>query len=333
MTLVSVSALAGVPAWVRAACGERVLREANRAALLDMERIENLDCFIPHLSMANFIDTIARRSGLTDLGLMLASELPIANYGIWGRYVLGAENLGDAVRRAQRSIGYHSKGDQVSLVLANGMARLSYVSAARGFPGYAHVAVATIGVMLSLCEAYLPPPWRPHRIELDIARPVDGRDLADCFHCPVMFDAPDLALVFDHRALDRHRTVVPAWSPTTIEDVARARQEPGLREGAEGVIRAQIRTQVLAGSASVERTARALDMSVRSLQRELNAAGVSYRGVVGKLRNERAIELLRDGAMPVAAVAALLGYSSSAHLARAFRRENGVPPRQFRPLR
>jgi hypothetical protein len=43
-TVLPVAALAGVPALVRQAFGEMVLRHADRAALLDIELIEDRDC-------------------------------------------------------------------------------------------------------------------------------------------------------------------------------------------------------------------------------------------------------------------------------------------------
>ncbi len=47
--VICVTALAGVPAFVRDSFGERVLARANEAAMLDIEAIEDQDCFIPHM--------------------------------------------------------------------------------------------------------------------------------------------------------------------------------------------------------------------------------------------------------------------------------------------
>jgi AraC-like DNA-binding protein len=73
-------------------------------------------------------------------------------------------------------------------------------------------------------------------------------------------------------------------------------------------------------------------LSVRTLQRELTQVGSSYRNLVKQLRFERASELLREGNLNVSQIAAQLGYSTSAHFARAFRRESGLPPNEFRML-
>ncbi|UES59804.1 helix-turn-helix domain-containing protein (plasmid) [Roseibium aggregatum] len=330
-TLVCVTALAGVPEWVRDTFGARVLNAANRAALIDIERIENLDCFIPHASMAAFVETVSQRAGIPNLGLLLAPELSFESFGKWSEYVVGAATLGSAIERAAGSIGYHSYGDRVSLSITGTTARFAYFSATRGLAGYQHDAVGTIGVMLSFCRLYLAKTWLPFRIELDISkRPGDFESFEDCFQCPVLFGCPEIAIVFDKDALEGKRSDSISFPMTTIEDLARARLEPATRQGLIGAICTQVRTQVLAGSVSTAETAYALDVSVRTLQRELNCAGLTYRDLVAKLRFERASELLRDGSLNVAQIALNLGYSNSAHFARAFRKTCGLAPTEFR---
>jgi len=56
--MVCVTALAGVPAFVRQAFGERTLRYANHAAMLDIDAIEDQDCFIPHSILTTYMDEV-----------------------------------------------------------------------------------------------------------------------------------------------------------------------------------------------------------------------------------------------------------------------------------
>jgi len=330
-SLISASALAGVPEWVRTRCGERVLAEAKRAASIDIEMIEKLDCFIPHTTMAAFLDTVSRKGSVPNLGLVLAPALSLRHYGKWSDYVLGASTLGGSIERVQDSIGFHSHGDHVSLIIDGDLAHFRYRSSARGMAGYSHVAAGAVSVMLSLCRCYLPEVFQPKQVELDIAKPASGfQAFEECFQCPVLFGRPQLAVVFERRALEAGRPADPPVPVTTIEDLARARLEPGERASLLGAIRSQIRTQVLAGSVSQENTAGALQISVRTLQRELNGAGLTYREMVNNLRFERAAELLRDGSLSVSRIAETLGYSNSAHFTRAFRRESGLRPNEYR---
>ena len=136
---------------------------------------------IPHLVVTSFAHAAARLAGEEYLGLLLAPHLTIASKGRWAGYMLGAPTLGEAIRRGIATIGFHSKGDVMSLVAGNGEARLSYMSAARGQTGYIHVALGSVGIVLSLCRAFLPAHWQPLRIELDIPRPPSTTAFEDVF--------------------------------------------------------------------------------------------------------------------------------------------------------
>jgi hypothetical protein len=70
--------------------------------------------------------------------------------------------------------------------------------------------------------------------------------------------------------------------------------------------------------------------SVRSLQRELARAGLSYSDLLDQVRFERGAELLQTTDAKIVEIALACGYTDAAHFARAFRRMAGVTPRQFR---
>lgn len=331
--VISVTALAGISAVVRHEFGERVLRCANQAAMLDIEAIEDQDCFIPHVTMTTFIDEIAKLSGQSNLGLTLAPHLTIANYGGWGAYVLSALTLGTAIERAIATLGFHTNADKLSVANIDGQMRLSYVSAAKAQDGYGHIACGVVGVILSLCKSYLPPEWRPNSIELDIPTPVRPSVFEETFACPVLFDAPQVSVWLDTARLHDQSHQRPAPSLITVEDLARTRAGCSQFRGLQDAIAQQIWSQVLTGKVSIDSAARSLDISVRNLQRELNREGTDFRTLANSMRTKRAMELLKHTDTSVTDISMRLGYSSSAHFARAFHREAGLKPTEFRQRR
>lgn len=92
----------------------------------------------------------------------------------------------------------------------------------------------------------------------------------------------------------------------------------------------QVWAQILTGSVSIESTARSLDTSVRTLQRELGREGADFRTMVNVLRGKRAVELLSETDLSVTQISTTLGYSAPAHFARAFRKAMGAGPSEFR---
>jgi AraC-like DNA-binding protein len=328
--VISVTALAGIPAFVRHAFGDRLLRRANQAALLDIEAIEDQDCFIPQITMTTFLDAVAKLSGEQDFGLMVAPYLTIASYGCWGEYLLAAPTLGAAVERAIATFGFHSKGDRFSITSANGRARLSYASAAKGKDGYQHVACGAAGVIVSLCKSFLSPQWRPHCIELDIPRPPRSGVFEDVFQCAVVFEASECAVSLDANCLHEASPIREPRSPTTFDDVVRARVECLQLNTLTEIVIQQIWSQVLTGEISIESAARSLGTSVRTLQRELNREGTDFRTMANAMRTRRAIELLGQTNGSVTNISMVLGYSAPAHFARAFHKATGLSPKSFR---
>jgi AraC-like DNA-binding protein len=77
--------------------------------------------------------------------------------------------------------------------------------------------------------------------------------------------------------------------------------------------------------------ARRLATSRRQLQRAFAEVGeTSFRTHVAKVRMRRALELLREGDLPVRDVANSVGYRQPAQFAKTFRRHHGAPPSSFR---
>jgi AraC-like DNA-binding protein len=326
--VISSHILHGLPAFVRHEIGEKALLQANRAAGFELELTEGRNCFIPHAAVIGFVNAAARAAGEPNLGLLIAPAMNAANYGSFGRYVLGADTLGQSIERAIAALRYHSTDDRMSVAIVGNEARYNYVFALAGHAGYNMIASAAAGVLLSVLRAYLPCDWRPLRIELNIDRPRQTGLFEDLFQCPVMFNAPAVTVVIERH----HWSAVPhcaSWPMVTIEDVARDRPG-GAPRGLLDVVMEQIRAQVLTGSVSIERAARPMGTSVRTLQRELDRLGTDFRSLTNAARIQRAIELIRHTNGSITRVSAEMGYSSPANFARAFQKVTGRTPREFR---
>jgi AraC-like DNA-binding protein len=331
--VISSHVLHGVPAFIRREMGEKALRQANRAVGFDIELIESENFYIPHAAVIGFVEATARAAGEANFGVLVAPMMDIANYGSFGRYVIGADTLGQAIERTITSLFYHSTDDRMSVAIVGDEVRYSYVFALAGRTGYGYgnTAYAAAGVLLSIFRAYLPLNWRPLRVELDTDRPSRTGLFEDVFQCPVLFNARAVTVVTERR----HLSAAPRraqWPIVTIEDVARDRRGGAPRELLDVVLE-HIRAQVLTGSVSIDSAARSIDTSVRTLQRELSRAGTDFRSLASAARTQRAIELLRATSGSISRVSAELGYSSPANFARAFRNATGRGPREFRSNR
>ncbi|MGO4842088.1 AraC family transcriptional regulator ligand-binding domain-containing protein, partial [Rhizobiaceae sp. 2RAB30] len=107
--------------------GEKALLQANRAVGLDLELIEGVNCFIPHAAVLGFIEATGRAAGEANFGALIAPMMNVANYGSYGRYVFGADTLGQALERAISALCFHSTDDKMSVAIVGDEVRYSYV--------------------------------------------------------------------------------------------------------------------------------------------------------------------------------------------------------------
>ncbi len=150
------------------------------------------------------------------------------------------------------------------------------------------------------------------------------------FRCPVRFSCQDSELVLSLKTLD-----LP--SAHANPSLARLHDEFAARllvEAQEGSTVARTRRALLAlldsGESDIEKVARRLGMSARTLQRKLSQEGHSFRAVLDTLRRELADHHLRLRRDSIAETAHLTGFSEASAFSRAVRRWFGRTPRELR---
>jgi AraC-like DNA-binding protein len=95
-------------------------------------------------------------------------------------------------------------------------------------------------------------------------------------------------------------------------------------------VRALMAELALSGPLSIERVARHLGTSPRTLQRHLSGRSLTFRTIVDETRLEIARVLLCKTDLRVQEIAARTGYRTPGSFARAFGRWTGRSPRAYR---
>ena len=152
-----------------------------------------------------------------------------------------------------------------------------------------------------------------------------GQDSAayqDVFRAPVTFGA-----AVDELELDASQLATPLASADPITLDALEARVVQLTEVASDPFLERVRRAVADNlDASPEQVASTLGVSARTLRRHLDQHGETFRGVIDRLRRERADELLARG-MAVKEVAFALGFSEPSAFSRAYKRWTGKAPR------
>ncbi|HEY6724733.1 MAG TPA: AraC family transcriptional regulator, partial [Polyangiaceae bacterium] len=177
---------------------------------------------------------------------------------------------------------------------------------------------------VSLMRRFTGSAWHPIRIETDAASDTSSSAALERFAgCPLVYGQSTAGVVLDAglcragtaRAVEKAEVAEPLLAPPN--DLT-------------SVVRELIRLCLLDTDCSLLLVARTLGVSARTLQRELNRSGCTFRRLVVAERCARAAELLVETRSAIGDIALSSGYSSHNHLARAFKRLERVSPGQYR---
>jgi AraC-like DNA-binding protein len=92
-------------------------------------------------------------------------------------------------------------------------------------------------------------------------------------------------------------------------------------------VEAELERELESGAFRIEQVARALGTTRQTLYRRLKTEGVTFVGLLDRVRRRVATRLLRDQGLSVKETAYRLGFSDPAAFSRAFKRWTGKSPR------
>ena len=257
-------------------------------------------------------------------------RLPWGSYGMLARASLTSPTLEIALKRWCRH--HHLLTDDLALHFEQGrdsatlhieeardfgeMREFCLVSMLRNLLGY---ACWLLDSRIALTETTLPFPAPVH---------VDAYPYL--FPGPLRFDAEVASIRFDNRYL--------GLPPRRDEAALRAMLQRALpltvRQYRRDRLLVHSVRQLLAAAPAIAHTAEhvaaQLNLSVRTLHRQLKEEGVSLQKLKNDVRREQAIRLLLQTRKPVKQIALAVGFDSEKSFSRAFRGWLGVAPGRFR---
>lgn len=151
------------------------------------------------------------------------------------------------------------------------------------------------------------------------------------FRCPLEFEAPhyefELPIAVYRVTVESFNPALSAFFVKHAEELLR---QHGVDDTLQSRVRREIADQLPNGELSLQRVARRLGMSERSLRRRLTEENASFSQLASEVRYERARTLLGSPRLSLGEIAFLLGFSDVSAFSRAFKGWSGVAPGQYR---
>ncbi len=275
----------------------------------------------------------ARRIGRADdFGLRLGRRLDPAAHGPIGYLALSSPDLRTALRSLRDFLPIRIPFSQLELeerrdTLA---CRLQILLRAREDERRMLVECFAL-VIQALVESFLRRRLTEALVRLDYPPPAYQAVYADYIHSTYLFEQAENCVLLPASLLDEQNPLGDAASYAAAHSLCAELLAKVPLEGLTMTDR--VKRFLLAqpgGSVTEDDVARSLYVSKRTLARRLKAEGSGYRQIRDAIYAELAAAHLRQGALSVESIAALLGYHDSANFRRAFRRWHGCSPSEFR---
>jgi AraC-like DNA-binding protein len=308
---------------------EEILRGVGVAP----ERVHSPNMRISLQQLITAYQNAIRLSTDGHLPCRIGRTIHVSTYGMYGYALLSCPDFRKAMEFAAKyhalaapmaTIEFREEGEVAMWQIEP----IAHASSDRRL--YRFIAELQIGVHISLMRDIMGPTFVPKEISLTYPRAGDFGLTAELVGCDVRFEQSANQILFESRWLDQAASLgnkttyaaVLSLCDDLLEDLR-------LRIGAAGRIRA-ILLRDIANPPTFAMTAKLLDINARSLRRQLQQQGLSFRGLLDELRTQLALKYLRNTDLANEDIALALGFSDAANFRRAFHRWTNKSPSEVR---
>jgi len=297
-----------------------------RRAHMPPAQLQDPNARYPVRSMQRLWTLAVEATGDPCLGLDVGAAWHPTSFHALGYSALAARSLREALILFGRYCRVVSTGVRADVLDEHGEVSVRLSILFRDVPASESAVraamLAALASVLALCRAVRGASIDPVRVTFSHADDGACSRVQSFFRCPVVFGAPQDALVFSAHELDRELNTA---NPTLLRINEQAIANYAARLKSADVVesvRAELIRQLPSGEVDQTAVARSLNMSLRSMQRKLKHSGTNFRALLDETRGRLAEQYCHDSTLSATELAFLVGFSDPSSLSRAMRRWN-----------
>ncbi|MFO1432296.1 MAG: AraC family transcriptional regulator ligand-binding domain-containing protein [Candidatus Competibacteraceae bacterium] len=302
------------------------------AARLPLAACDQPDGLIPLHQGCDLLERAARSQGIPLFGLHAGQRARAEDLGAFGRLICGSLTLYGAITTISRLVAAQNTGARVWLDVQGEQAQLCHrfvVGLERGRRQADHYALI---LLLQVIRLGAGANWRPQKVHFETS-PLPGLDRFEPLAgAELSFNQEATALFFPTNLLSLPLEKRIEW-PVALPEIETDFWSSAPAGDFLGSVRQVLGLLLREGYPDIGLAAEVAGVSIRTFQRWLAAANLTYSRLIEQVRVEEAMRLLTDPYINLTEIAFELGYTEPANFSRAFRRWTGVSPLQFRRQR
>ena len=326
----------GLDAYMRAR--EADAEQALRRAGLEPRDLTDPDRRVPLIRYLELLEICADILADRQFGLKFGAQYEPRHAGVVGNIALASRTVGECFETLGRYLPTMVDATVHGVDVRDGIAFVYSYYINPLMMSYGQKADWAIAFACNLMRAGLGDPhWTPQEVllpRLGHETPAERRLRAQIMGGDILVGHPWAGIRFDASLLQRPMATADAMLGSLMRHYGDLRLAALPERGGEiEPLRREIARALVKGESSIEQLAKASGGSVRTLQRRLKDAGVSYNDLLNEVRKTLALNLLENDTLALSQIAFSLGYSEVSAFNHAFRRWVGQSPGDYRRQR
>lgn len=297
---------------------------------IEPETARSPDSYIPVETYLRIQDGAAEYVNDPYLGLHMGEFVQPGSWSILGYLMMNCKTLGEAFEKSGR---YHRIIGNMITARAEfglGKARVICFTPPHAPPMSRHCFESTFSSSVRLARDLTGQPIAPLEVTFNGPEPESRAEYERVFGCPIRFGQKDNSMTLDLRI---GSLPVRMANPSLLEHfekyaqdfIAQMERNDATTQAVTKIILAHLDDESL----SIDKVAREMAVSVRTLQKRLEAEGVVFSDLLRDIRQRLAKKYLREN-YSVEQITYLLGFSEPSVFRKSFKKWLGVTPREYR---
>lgn len=311
------------------------VQDLYRTAQIDPAWLDDPDRQVGGEVLKNLWREAIAQTGDRDLGLHIGEAFDLAAIGIVGYVLLNCKTYGQVLEKLSQYTRLFSQGVTIHHCISAGWVQCDcdIVGNVKNYlvDEPRHPIESTFAALITATQQLTGHRLKANAVWFQHSRPEDDSEHRRIFQIPVQFSQAANRITFAASCLDwsvrsANPNLLSVFELHASAMLNAQTQAQSYRQKVVTLIAQDLKGDV----PPIEAIAHNLMLSVRQLQRELQAENTSYQELLDETRKELALSQLKIPSTSIHDLAFLLGFSEPSAFHRAFKRWTGKTPRGYR---
>jgi AraC-like DNA-binding protein len=263
-------------------------------------------------------------------GLHVGEFAEAGSWSILGYVMMNCRNVGEAFEKSTRYSRVIGNLIEVRIERYLDKSKLLFFTSPQAPEMSRHCFDTSFSTTICMLRNFTGVDLHPLEVTFTYAEPESRSEYERIFQCPILFGQQQNSFTIDTSVFN---TPILMANPSLLEHFEEYTQEflfeMDRRNEHTRVVTKIILTHLDDEGLSIEKVAKEMAISVRTLQKQLKEEGVIFSDLLREIRQKLAQKYLREN-YSVEQITYLLGFSEPSAFRKAFKKWSGVTPREYR---